>query len=221
MLVVFPLGFDEKFIVRALIRNKLKKEDKLLAILPEGYEKEERTITALKNLQGLLKSLTSEDSITVVEVPLGSGEDMVLTIRKEVLRHLTPDREILAVLSGGMRALTVTTLAALSSLQDVSVRVESDFENLAGFISFDLTPILAPADIRWVRILCGIYRGKSIRKTAEEIGTSPATVSRELQRMMHYNLVRPVRAITQVVRYEITDGGMFYLKLYGDDCIEV
>ncbi|WP_457754690.1 CRISPR-associated CARF protein Csa3 [Thermococcus sp.] len=221
MLVVFPLGFDEKFIVRALIRNKLKKEDKLLAVLPEGYEKEERTITALKNLRGLLKSLTSEDNIIVVEVPLGSGEDMVLTIRKEVLRHLMPDREILAVLSGGMRALTVTTLAALSSLQDVSVRVESDFENLAGFISFDLTPILAPADIRWVRILCGLYRSKSVRKTAEEIGTSPATVSRELQRMMHYNLVRPVRASTQVVRYEITDGGIFYLKLYGDDCTEV
>ena len=75
MLVVFPVGFDEKFIIRALIRKRgeidgLKTGDRLVAILPEGYKKEPRTINALNAIESIVIPIVGEENIIRLEVPL-------------------------------------------------------------------------------------------------------------------------------------------------------
>jgi len=224
LLVVFPVGFDEKFIVRALMRRRedvdgLIGGDKLIAVLPEGYRDEQRTLNALNAIESIVGPIVGEENIVHLEVP-STGDGMVATIKRNVEDNLTRDRVVLAVLSGGMRPLVVGTLLALMSLKSTRVIVESDFENLSGYISLELGSFLAPPSRRWVMILCGLMKGKSVRTIAEELGVSPATISNELKKMANYYLVKSERPDGRAPRYQITRAGRTYIKLMGASCDE-
>ncbi|NJE06344.1 CRISPR locus-related DNA-binding protein [Thermococcus sp. M36] len=224
MLVVFPVGFDEKFIVRALMRKReevdgLEHGDKLVAILPEGYEREQRTINALEAIESIASPIVGKGNIVRLEVSL-NGEEIVLAIKRGIEDHLTRDRIVLAVLSGGMRPLLVGTMLALLGLKEARVIVESDFENLSGHISLELGPFLAPQSRRWKLILCGLGEGKSVRTIAEELGVSPATISNELKKMSEYHLIKDERPDGRAPRYHITRAGKTYLRLMGGECDE-
>ncbi|WP_335755166.1 CRISPR-associated CARF protein Csa3 [Thermococcus barossii] len=222
--MVFPVGFDEKFIVRALVRRRegidgLEPGDRLLAVVPEGYRREQRTVNAIEAIKGITSPVVGEGNVFVLEVPV-KGEDMVITIKREIEKRLTDDRLILAVLSGGMRPILVSTLLALLGVKDARVIVESDFENLSGHISLELGPFLAPHNRRWEKILCGLLEGKSVRTVAKELGVSPATVSNELKGMARYHLVRAEKPDGRVPKYLVTRAGKTYLKIVGSECIE-
>ena len=224
MLVVFPVGFDEKFIVRALMRKRegidgLEHGDRLMAILPEGYRKEQKTVNALEAIESIASPIVGKENIVRLEVPL-EGEEIVLAIKKGIEENLTRDMVILAVLSGGMRPILVSTLLALLGVKDARVIVESDFENLSGHISLELGPFLAPHNRRWEKILCGLLEGKSVRTVAKELGVSPATVSNELKGMARYHLVRAEKPDGRVPKYLVTRAGKTYLKIVGSECIE-
>ena len=217
MLVVFPVGFDEKFIVRALMRKRegidgLEKGDKLLAILPEGYRNEKKTVNALEAIENIALPIVGTENTVRLEVPM-KGEEIVLAIKGGIEENLTSDRIVLAVLSGGMRPLLVGTLLALLGLKDVRVIVESDFENLSGHISLELGPFLAQKSRRWELILHGLSEGKSVRTIAEELGVSPATISNELKKMSEYHLMKNERPDGRSPRYHITRAGTIYLRL--------
>ncbi|HIH73640.1 MAG: CRISPR-associated protein Csa3 [Thermococcaceae archaeon] len=224
MLVIFPVGFDEKFIIRALVRKRegvdgLGPGDRLLAVVPEGYGKEERAVNAINSIKAIASPITGEDNVKILEVP-PDGEDMVLKIAQAVRENLTTDRIVLAVLSGGMRPILVSTLLALLSVRDARVIVESDFENLSGHISLELGAFLAPPKRRWVMILCGLLKGWSVRKIAEDLGVSPATISNELKGILRYNLARAVTPNDRTPKYAVTEAGKLYLRLWGEGCHE-
>lgn len=224
MLVIFPVGFDEKFIIRALVRKRegvdgLGPGDRLLAVVPEGYGKEERAVNAINSIKAIASPITGEDNVKILEVP-PDGEDMVLKIAQAVRENLTTDRIVLAVLSGGMRPILVSTLLALLSVRDARVIVESDFENLSGHISLELGAFLAPSNRRWVRIICGLLGGKSVRKISEELGVSPATISNELKEMAKYYLVKAEKPDGRAPKYRATKAGKLYLKIKGEECYE-
>jgi len=224
LLVVFPIGFDEKFIVRALVRkredvNGLEPGDKLLAIVPESYHKEQRTANAISSIKNIASPIIGEEHFVILEVPL-NGEELVVRIIQAIRDNLTNDRLVLAVLSGGMRPLIVSTLLALLSIQDVRIIVESDFENLSGHISLELESFLAPSNRRWVRIICGLLGGKSVRKISEELGVSPATISNELKEMAKYYLVKAEKPDGRAPKYRATKAGKLYLKIKGEECYE-
>ncbi|WP_175059592.1 CRISPR-associated CARF protein Csa3 [Thermococcus sp. 2319x1] len=225
MLVVFPVGFDEKFIVRALVRkrknvNGLETGDRLLAIVPEGYQKDQRTVNAISSIKNIASPIIGEERFVILEVP-PNGEELVVRIAQAIRENLTNDRLVLAVLSGGMRPLIVSTLLALLSVQDVRVIVESDFENLSGHISLELGSFLAPSNRRWVRIICGLLEDKSVRKISEELGVSPATISNELKEMAKYHLVKAEKPDGRAPKYRATKAGELYLKVKGEECHEV
>ncbi|BAD84637.1 predicted transcription regulator, containing DNA-binding HTH domain [Thermococcus kodakarensis KOD1] len=224
MLVVFPVGFDERFIIRALVRKRedvdgLEPGDTLLAIVPEGYRSEQRTTNAINAIKNIASPIIGEEHIMILEVPL-NGEEIVTRISQAIKDNLTDDRLILAVLSGGMRPLIVSTLLALLNIEDVRVIVESDFENLSGHISLELGLFLAPSNRRWAKIICGFLEGKSVRKISEELGVSPATISNELKEMTKYGLVKAEKLDGRAPRYKATNAGRLYLKIKGENCHE-
>ncbi|MDI3476338.1 MAG: CRISPR-associated protein Csa3 [Thermococcaceae archaeon] len=224
LLVVFPVGFDERFIIRALVRKRedvdgLEPGDTLLAIVPEGYRSEQRTINAINAIKNIASPIIGEDHIVILEVPL-EGEEIVTGISQAIKDNLTDDRLILAVLSGGMRPLIVSTLLALLNIEDVRVIVESDFENLSGYISLELGPFLAPPNRRWAKIICGFLGDKSVRKISVELGVSPATISNELKEMAKYGLVKAEKPDGRAPRYRATNAGRLYLKIKGENCYE-
>jgi len=224
LLVVFPVGFDEKFIVRALVRKRedhdgLGRGDKLIAVVPEGYEKEQKTVNAINSIKSIASPIVGEENFLILEVPT-NNEDIILKIKKAIEKNLTTDRTIIAVLSGGMRPLIVATLLAIIGIKDTRTRVESDFENLSGYISVELGPFLAPYNRRWVKILCGLLEGKSIRAVAKELGVSPATITNELKEITKYHLVKPEQPNMRTPKYLVTPAGKTYLKIMESDCVE-
>ncbi|AFK22396.1 CRISPR-associated CARF protein Csa3 [Pyrococcus sp. ST04] len=220
MLAIFPVGFDEKFIIRALMRNQTKKGDKLLAVVPKGYEKEEKAVNALRAIRDITVPIVGEENFKVIELLTTNGENMVLEIKNAIEDNLTEDKRIIAILSGGMRPLNVVILLATITVDNTRVKVESDFENLSGFISLELGPFLAPRNIRWINILCGLKTGKSVRKIAEDLGVSPATISRELKDIQRYSLVEEISGKNRPLGYTLTRAGVLYLKLHGGICLE-
>ncbi len=224
LLVIFPVGFDEKFIVRALVRKRecldgLEEGDKLVAVVPEDYEREQKTVNAIKAIESIASPIVGEGNIVVLEVPM-ENEEIALTIERAIEENLTPDGIVLAVLSGGMRPLLVATLLALLGIKDARVIVESDFENLSGHISLELGSFLAPHNRRWEKILCGLLEGKSVRTVARELGVSPATISNELKGMARYHLVRAEKPDGRIPKYFVTRAGKTYLKIMESECIE-
>ncbi|HII61233.1 CRISPR-associated CARF protein Csa3 [Pyrococcus horikoshii] len=222
MLVVFPVGFDEKFIIRALVRkregvNGLEPKDKLLMIVPEDYQREQRTLNAIDSIKNIASPIIGEKNIIILEVPL-NGEEMVTRISHAITENITDDRLILAVLSGGMRPFIVSTLLALLTIRDVRVIIESDFENLSGYISLELGTFLAPSKRRWAKIICGLLEGKSVRRISEELGLSPATISYELKEMVKYNLVKPEKPNERTPKYLVTKAGKIYMRLQREKC---
>ncbi|CAB49931.1 CRISPR-associated transcriptional regulator Csa3 [Pyrococcus abyssi] len=219
MLAVFPVGFDEKFIIRALMRNQTKEGDRLLAVVPNDYKKEERTVNALRAIKDIAIPLIGEGNFKIIELPTTSGEEMVLKLKSAIENNITEDRRVITILSGGMRPLNVIILLTVITIENVRVKVESDFENLSGFISLELGPFLAPKNVRWINILCRLKAGKSVRRIAEELGVSPATISRELKNLLKYSLVEEISGKNRPLGYVVTKAGTFYLRLHGG-CIE-
>jgi len=212
MLYVFTIGFDEKFIVRSLVRNPVRKNDRVLVVLTQGYEKNDRVINALKSVKGILHNIIPEENFKIVVItPQDETGKSIGKIRQEIEKALTNERRILACLSGGMRPVIVMILLALLTIKNAEIKIESEFENFDGHIEASLNALIAPVKDRWIKILRAIYYGKSVRKAAKELGIAPATVSRELKEMEAYSLV-----MEEEKRYRITEGGILYLQLHSD-----
>ena len=199
------LGFDEKFVLRFLLRHGVGKEDRIIVVLPAGYEENEKASAALENLKSLIAKLIPEGALRVLDVDLSA--EPALSIRR--IRYVIfeqPFEKVYACLSGGMRALILLVVSALFSLRDVSVSVEVEFENFEGMIEVPLSVLGIPKHERWLRILSLLEEGLGVRAVAGRLGLSPATVSREVKQMSALGLVDS--------DFRLTSEGRFYLMLH-------
>lgn len=106
------------------------------------------------------------------------------------------------------------------NIEDVRVIVESDFENFLGYIFFELGFFLVFFNRRWVKIICGFFEGKSVRKIFEEFGVFLVIISNELKEMIKYGFVKVEKFDGRVLRYKVINVGRFYLKIKGENCYE-
>ncbi|RLF73293.1 MAG: CRISPR-associated transcriptional regulator Csa3 [Thermoplasmata archaeon] len=220
MLILTTIGFDEKFIVRSLLRNKVGRGDKMVVFLFEGYEENDKVMNALKSVKNILENVIFDEDFVVEKLPKSDEIDVFLRIRKAILSNLTGDRQILAILSGGMRPLLITILMALFKTDDAKIIIESEYENFEGHVVYDMSPFKAERNEKWINIIECLMEGDSLRGISRRTGLSLASISRELQRMMKYNLVRPQRSLSRITGYEVTDSGKIYLRLYKDSGVK-
>jgi len=205
MLYIITLGFDEKFAIRFLLRHGIKREDKVLIILPDDLNNNQKVQNALNNILSLLDNLVKKENISILEVNV---KDSVLTSVKKIKQKILESGEnsIYANLSGGMRVLVLLVVSALLLLKNLDVRVEVEFENFEGYTEIPIKAFLVPENDRWVKILKSIYNGCGIRETAKNLGLSPATVSREVKKLQELGLVNK--------EFNLTESGRLYLELY-------
>lgn len=202
---VATLGFDEKFVVRFLLRHGVRKGDTIIVVVPAGYERNEKASAALENLQSLIAKLIPESALRVLDVDLSA--EPALSIRR--IRSVIVERpfgEVYACLSGGMRALIMLVVSALFLLRGVAVSLEVEFENFEGMLEIPLSALGIPRNERWLRILSLLEDGLSVRAIAGRLGLSPATVSRDIKQMGVLKLVDS--------DFRLTREGKFYLLLH-------
>jgi len=209
-LFVFTLGFDEKFIIRFLLRHHLLKSDEVVIIAPDDYLTNEKARNAYNSIVKILQSWITKEQISVLILAPDDEPAKNIRIVHSYFNKKSP-KKIIVSLSGGMRIVIALTLLALLQIQKiVPIQLEIDFENLTSYKAIPLEVVNFPYSSRVYEILELIQQNPSIsiRKIAWRMALSPATISREILDMKKRHLVR------QIPNLKITPAGKFYLELH-------
>jgi CRISPR-associated protein Csa3 len=203
-LIILTLGFDEKFAVRGILRYAPKPDD-VIAVITASLlvEKAEK---ALRTLLDVLRSYAGIDNVKVVEVDVSSPELAKHKIRDVISKYR--EHELIANLSGGMRALILITLAAVLS-SGRSALIELETENLENVVTlnqeFFKPESIDESDRRILRKV-GETGEVKLDDFAELIGKSRTTTYRILKRLVNAGYLEEVKKGRGVV-YVLSDKG--------------
>lgn len=208
MLYISTLGFDEKFVVRFLMRHGIKQKDKFLLIVVKDFERNEKAKNAYNNLRNIVATLIDQDNFFVL--PIDVHDDPIKNIKVIANEIISiPQREIRVCLSGGMRILIILVVLALRLVGNRNIAIDVDFEDLSGHRTIQYTALIISRNVRWIEILKQIKQGiKGVRQLANVLGLSPATISRELTEMEEKGLIE------KKVEIQITSIGEAYMSLH-------
>jgi len=211
-LILLTLGFDEKFAVRSILRYAPKPDD-VITILTASplVEKAEK---ALKTLLDILKSYAGIENIEIIEVNISNPESAKHKIKELISKHSKQDCELVANLSGGMRALILITLSAVLS-SDRNALIELETENLENVIT--LTPEFfkpEPVDESDKQLLRKIHELGEVKldEFTEIIGKSRTTTYRILKKLVNTGYLEE-RKVGRGVLYILSDKGRAVLGI--------
>jgi len=129
------LGFDEKFIVRALTRHGVLKGDRVILLTGPMVERVEKAATYIKEF--LDKYHPGEAEIELITLPI---EDFYKAVSKaiEILRKSSKAKEIIVNLSGGMRITILAIFTALLLLGLKNLTLELESEDTSVYLTLDI-----------------------------------------------------------------------------------
>ena len=131
--LVTTIGFDERFVVRALIRY-LENIDHFIGILSTPIE--QRALQAISNIKNFIDKYVVDSgkrlAYEFIEIDITDPYEAIARLK----RIFTPNNEYVVNLSGGMRALTIVTFIAFI-ISRARGEIEIELENLQGRISID------------------------------------------------------------------------------------
>lgn len=204
-LFLATLGFDEKFIIRSLIRNGLSIGDSILIFAPKGYLQDEKSARAAEAIKEIVAKILPNIELRIEEYDLREDFSGEICRARSIIQNYEFD-EVIACLSGGMRALILGVISILLTLDSYRIVIEVEFENLENYVRIPLHTLKIPYNNRWLTVLEYLRTGKSLRAISNDIGLSPATISRIISEMKNYKLVNEEN--------RVTEDGFFYVKLY-------
>ncbi|MEM0373650.1 MAG: CRISPR-associated CARF protein Csa3 [Sulfolobaceae archaeon] len=189
-ILLASLGFDEKFQIRAVMRN-YKELEKVVIV---GKLDDERSKKAFDSLVNFLK--TAEIDYEYLEVDPRDFKSAVAKIISFISKYKT--KEFIVNLSGGMRALIVEILIAFT-LSGKNARVEIETEDLLSIISFEidyLRPLSLSID--HVNILLAIQMGyNTITAIHKYVGIPLSTTWRRVKELQKEGLVTEDLKLTE------------------------
>jgi CRISPR locus-related DNA-binding protein len=131
--LVTTIGFDERFVVRALIRY-LENIDHFIGILSTPIE--QRALQAISNIKNFIDKYVVDSgkrlAYEFIEIDITDPYEAIARLK----RIFTSNNEYIVNLSGGMRALTIATFIAFI-ISRARGEIEIELENLQGRISID------------------------------------------------------------------------------------
>jgi CRISPR locus-related DNA-binding protein len=131
--LVTTIGFDERFVVRALIRY-LENIDHFIGILSTPIE--QRALQAISNIKNFIDKYVVDSgkrlAYEFIEIDITDPYEAIAKLK----RIFTSNNEYIINLSGGMRALTIVTFIAFI-ISRARGEIEIELENLQGRISID------------------------------------------------------------------------------------
>ncbi|MBS7287540.1 MAG: CRISPR locus-related DNA-binding protein [Candidatus Freyarchaeota archaeon] len=202
MIIVASLGFEEKFILRAIMRRGLKEGDKIVVIMPEGGDT--RGERALQVISDVVLKL-SDGTVEVVkhQVNVRDFYGAVSSIRN-LLRELSLEGRLVVNLSGGIRLLIIETLAAVLSLglQDAEIEIETEDSSTVAVIP---VRALYPLELELVEkqiLQQAAEKGEIRLKDLEGLKLPKATLWRKLARLTQQGLLEKTND-----KYRVSDLG--------------
>ncbi|WP_338602780.1 CRISPR-associated CARF protein Csa3 [Sulfolobus tengchongensis] len=200
MILIVTLGFEEKFQVRAVMRNNSNLE-KVIII---GYFNEEKSQKALKSFSDFLKIANINQEI--LEVDPHDFFEVISKLSKVILSN--QGNEFVVNLSGGMRSLTLAVFSTFLIL-NIDAKVEIETEDFKTLITFKISDILFPKSIGddHIMILNAIKKGyKTVNSIHKVLNMPVSTVWRRVRELRELGLLDK--------NNEITTKGEIALKIY-------
>lgn len=190
---VATLGFDERAVLRALMRHYSDGVSSIRVLLPEVEVRDERGEVALANLRQFLLRLVGLEPevlrVNPMEFLKTTGE-----IKSVLISAVKNDGEVVLVLGGGMRGLVIEALLAallLPSEMRTRVQVEVDLEYRDAYLAFSAGDIecvdISREEMAVLKeVMARGNEGVELREVAERMGiprTSAWKIARRLERM--------------------------------------
>ncbi len=209
-LLVFTLGFDERFAVRSIIRHGLDSGDKVLLITSSPVV--DRVRRAYAVVEDFIRKYCSDRVLLeLFEVDASKFVSAVHDVKSKLVNELTRYDGAVINLTGGLRSLVLVVYTALMLIpRDVterkSVMMEVEYEDGSALVRIPsdvVSAIKASHELgeerrRVLRALIG--RGElTVQELAEELKLDCSTVRRHLYYLEEAGLVevsrgRPTRA---------------------------
>ncbi len=187
------LGFDERHVVRSLLRLGFGGVAEVLLLVPAGGV-EERTLKAVDEIKKLA-SMASVDRVEMVEIPVDDIVDGVARIYRVVREAVEKYSEAVVSLGGGLRALVVETLLAVLLLPDHirdRITVVVDLETGKGSIEFKpsiaFMPMLTDVDMRVLAL--AVKKGSiTLGEALNELSIPRSTIWKALEKLREEGLL--------------------------------
>ncbi len=179
VLFISPIGFDEKFLVRAFWRRGKAQIKEVLLVRPK--DKNEKAEKALLSFSQLLNEV--QVPLNVIEVNPSDFVDSVSTIVKELIS--SKRTSYILNLSSGMRVLGLEILTAFLLL-GLDAEVEVELENQEGIATWRMKDMLrGEIDVTTdVKVLRAVEQGASTISDVARLTKYPvATVWRRVNRL--------------------------------------
>lgn len=145
---IFTLGFDEKFIIRSLLRYSLKENDKIVILT---YKKsDEKTQKAIKTIESIVNSFPNKIDIIIEELDV---KEVMNSIKKtiSILKTIADSNNIIVNLSGGMRMLCYIVLLScilyLKMRPELNLKIEVELEDFSGVYEIPSSLLKLPSII--------------------------------------------------------------------------
>ncbi len=219
-ILVATVGFDEKFIIRTIIRHS-RDLSKIYLVTAEPIDSraEKALLTIKQFVETILRSYEKEDlnneikrdlEVYVYRVNISDFYNSVALIRENCFS--SSEAEYVVNLSGGMRALILATLAAFL-ISNVKGVVEVELENFTDVITIDprLFKIVFLDEYKR-KIIKSIHNRKetTYKDILKDTGIPRATLFRNLKELREQGLITFNR-VGRESYYRLTDLGKAFV----------
>lgn len=192
-LIIATIGFEEKFMIRAITRHGLDKGDHILLITGPSTEK---SMNAINLIKGFVTKYYGKDvSLSIKEVPISDFYTSVLTIKQSIIERAKELTNVIVNLSGGMRVLIIATLLALAMLNLKNVLIEIETEDSSSIITIPTEMLslgqskLGKRLLDILRILVESQTPLSVSEIAKELQLDESTIRRHLLKLRRMKLI--------------------------------
>ncbi|MEM1558092.1 MAG: CRISPR-associated CARF protein Csa3 [Candidatus Bathyarchaeia archaeon] len=216
-LIIATVGFEEKFIVRFMISSRLGIESEDLLLLTIPITSDSRSRETVEIIKKLSSDYDIKLRIEVLNVDINYFWFSVGKIRRtieDILSKFTP-REVIVLLSGGMRALILETLVGCF-LTGLKGRVVVHREDSEGYVEFPLEVLKMVNPPTEHRKALDIIRRSlkedrmTLKMLAERLGTSKASAYRIVRELKNLGLVE-VEHKGRASRITLTEKSQLFL----------
>lgn len=192
-LVACPLGFDERFAIRAVIQLRLGLEqpDAMIVFLPRNGDP--RGLEAFERIKRMVENYNLSLDLRLEEVDVDdfwAGAGQVRRALDGMLKERGPS-ELWIIMGGGMRIMLIQVLLGVLALGEKCQALVFR-EDLKGSVSFPLDVLeLRRPSPEHIKLLKAIWErpGLSLSELSREISMPKATLHKRIQDLARLGLV--------------------------------
>jgi len=193
--LVASFGFDEKFVVRAIIRHGIGSGDLVVLVTSTPTEK---TLSAYKYVADIAGKVDAKVELCMLGEKVYDFTTLVIEVKKLLLRLAREYDKVTVLLSGGMRVIVLGLYTAVLVLPDevkgrILVELDTEDRGVRVEIPRETISLFKMPELGAKKQLLELIvrePGQTVEQLAKRLGKDESTVRRQLQTLAEQKLVK-------------------------------